>query len=486
MNLKMEDYSDKTDEQLLQDYLLGGNPSFLNALFTRHADVGFRTAMRYMRNQPDAEDVLQVAFIQFLENLPNFREGSSTVKPWLMKMIVNASLCKLREEKRRSQRQLVVASEKFLKHEKENDSQKNSEDREELKNKIKNVVDTLPEKYRSPIWLVMYEGFSYPEVATVLALPEKTVRTQVSRGLEKLKELMGSFGSVLSVSLITELISESKLDVAPMAIKKIIDSPELYQRISSQATNTISPSGRILKKPSTSFLSLKLFFTFSIICLSALGSFYFLNKLKITPANSAVAVTAKDTNLTWDFINEKDRNIPLIVGNWDWSERTKYMAPPINEHIIISLPIIPQEKCFMIENSVVTLANMERRNLTLNILCYWAKGLQILGNESISLPKNYIIEGTNPAIIRSYFYKNYICTFANNQFIGVRKYNEDLTGANVTLLSRNYAIKKISSSTIASPPPEMLKAIENVATQEWTFQNSWHAIDTKLKFKDPQ
>ncbi len=489
----MEDYSDKTDEELLREYHLGGNPSFLNALFTRHADVGFRTAMRYMRNQPDAEDVLQLAFIQFLENLPHFREGSSTVKPWLMKMIVNASLCKLREEKRRSQRQQVVASEKFLKHEKENDK-KTSDDREELKNKIKNVVDTLPEKYRSPIWLVMYEGFSYPEVATVLALPEKTVRTQVSRGLEKLKELMGSFGSVLSVTLITELISESKLEIAPMAIKKIIDSPELYKSVSLKTANTATGYNFL----NVNFLfSLKFLTIFVLASLTIFSGVYILKNNETIPATSRIggvdnlkpkeeSTLTKDTNQTWSFLDEKNRNIPLMIGKWEWSAKTEFMTPPINEHIILTLPINPQEKCFVIESLAVSLATVKRSNLTLNLLSYWSKDLQMLAHEQVSISKKYMLKGNKPVIIKSYFYKNYICNFADNQFVGIRKYSDDLTGAKVTLLARNYAIQKISSHTLATPPPELLKVIEDVSTQKWNTQSSWQVNNVRLHFNDPQ
>lgn len=493
MSLKMTDYSDKTDEELLREYRLARNPSLLNILFTRHADVGFRTAMRYMRNQPDAEDVLQLAFIQFLENLPNFKEGSSTVKPWLMKMIVNASLCKLREEKRRAKRQNAVASEKFLKHEQENEAKKTNEDREELKNKIKNVVDTLPEKYRSPIWLVMYEGFSYPEVATVLALPEKTVRTQVSRGLEKLKELMGAYGSVMSISLIIQLMSESNLEVAPLTIKKIIDSPDLYKRITLKS----SKLAVISSNTSSSLLfNLKLLYIFILASLAIIGSILYLkikdsksfnqnstlHAMKLEPAIEA----SKDTNLSWNFLKEKERNLPLSVGKWEWSEKTKFMVPPINEHIIFNMPIIPQEKCFVIENLAYTLATIERPKLTLSLLSFWSKNLEILPHESISISKKYMISGLKPVIVKSYFYKNYICSFADNQLVGARRYSENLVGANVTILARNYAIQKISSRTIDSPPEELLRAIDQLSSQKWSVLNGWKIDNVNLHFEDTE
>ena len=256
----MKDYSESTDEELLREYHTERNPYLLNILFKRHANVGFRTAMRYMRNQPDAEDVLQLAFIHFLQSLHLTREGSTNVKAWLMKVIVNISIDKIREEKRRAKRQEKVASERFSQHNQQMDIAQMTNDKDELKIKIRQTVDTLPEKYRSPIWLILYEGFSYPEAASVLALPEKTVRTQVARGLERLREIFGTVGSALSVDMIASLIVDSKLEMAPNSVKQIIDSPELYKSISGTSKKILVQSA----KPVFSALTKLIFFSFVI------------------------------------------------------------------------------------------------------------------------------------------------------------------------------------------------------------------------------
>ena len=164
-----------------------------------------------MHNQSDAEDVLQLAFIQFLQNLHLTHSEGTKVKAWLMKVIVNISINKLRDEKRRAHHLQKVASERFQHKQQQMESAQMTTDTKDLKNKIRNFVDSLPEKYRSPIWLILYEGFTYPEVATVLDLPEKTIRTQVSRGLERLREILKNFGSVLSVNDISCLMKNSTL-----------------------------------------------------------------------------------------------------------------------------------------------------------------------------------------------------------------------------------------------------------------------------------
>jgi RNA polymerase sigma-70 factor (ECF subfamily) len=302
----MKEYSESSDEELLKEYHLEKNPYLLNLLFKRHADVGFRTAMRYMRNQPDAEDVLQLAFIHFLQNLHLTREGSTNVKAWLMKVIVNISIDKLREEKRRAKRQESVASARFLENQNKMDATQMTDDKEELKKKIKQTVDTLPEKYRSPIWLILYEGFSYPEAATVLALPEKTVRTQVARGLERLRELMGTFGSILSVSLIVGLIAESKLEAAPATVNEIIDSPKLYQKIDSNSQRVSIYSA----KPAVSFVTKIIFISLAVIASSA-GLFYGNNSVKPTVIVSANS--HQPINLIFNFNNSKEK-MPFVYS----------------------------------------------------------------------------------------------------------------------------------------------------------------------------
>ena len=127
-------------------------------------------------------------------------------------------------------------------------------EKEELQKVIRKSVEMLPEKYRAPIWMVLYEGFTYPEVAAVLALPEKTVRTQVARGLDRLKEILGPVGSVLSLDAIALLMKQSSLEGLPIATKKIIESPDLYHTIESKMLVAAKSSQRFLAAKPSLFL----------------------------------------------------------------------------------------------------------------------------------------------------------------------------------------------------------------------------------------
>lgn len=317
----MVDYSEWNDEKLLKEYRQGNDPRIVEILFTRYADVGFRVAMRFMHNEADAEDILQSAFIQFLRDLHQFREGVS-VKPWLMKMIVNNCKDKFKEEKRRIRREQKVISERFLQKPPESSEVHLEDNNTELQKKLRQSVDALPEKYRSPVWLVLYEEFSYREVASVLALPEKTIRTQVARGLEKLREKLESFGSMLSLTLIVEQITSSPLETAPVTIKQFIQSEKLHSIANSQSLN----STRKIATTKTSFSSWFLL-TSSVAILLVIGFLYFKKEKKL-PENiivpkmiSNMEVEKKPTFIHLNF-NQKDEMAPFyFMGEYNYLEK---------------------------------------------------------------------------------------------------------------------------------------------------------------------
>ena len=314
----MVDYSVCNDEELIREYRSTQNQQIMAILFTRYADIGFRTAMRFVRNQADAEDILQTTYIHFLQNLDLFREGI-TIRPWLMKMIVNTCKNKLIEEKRRQKRKEKVASERFVQQVPETQNSELESEKAELKELLRKNVDLLPEKYRSPIWLVLFEEVSYSEVATVLELPEKTIRTQVSRGLEKLRQALSSYGSLLSIATISELIKETTLEKAPSSINHLISSPEIYQlALNSAKQNSLTTV-------QNSFYSLKVAIIVGIATVIAIISFLYVRNTNISETQTTKTMNlAKDTkeknpmHLALDFNQETDIAPYEFLGTYNY------------------------------------------------------------------------------------------------------------------------------------------------------------------------
>lgn len=139
-----------------------------------YGDTILRYAYSYLHNQSDTEEVLQDTLIQFLKTRPVF-ESDEHEKAWLLRVAGN--LCKNRL-KYNSLRQTDELQEELI-----------AEQREDL-SFIWDAVQALPVQYREVIHLFYREGYSTREISQILGRKEATIRSDLSRGRGKLKELL--------------------------------------------------------------------------------------------------------------------------------------------------------------------------------------------------------------------------------------------------------------------------------------------------------
>ena len=139
-----------------------------------YGDTILRYAYSYLHNQSDTEEVLQDTLIQFLKTRPVF-ESDEHEKAWLLRVAGN--LCKNRL-KYNSLRQTDERREELI-----------AEQREDL-SFIWDAVQALPVQYREVIHLFYREGYSTREISQILGRKEATIRSDLSRGRGKLKELL--------------------------------------------------------------------------------------------------------------------------------------------------------------------------------------------------------------------------------------------------------------------------------------------------------
>jgi RNA polymerase sigma-70 factor, ECF subfamily len=93
---------DSYDEQWLVAKAKSGDEDAFGELYRRHQFRTYRTALRILRNQQDAEDVVQRAFQRVLVNLERFREDS-TFSTWLTRIAINEALMLMRQRRTRQQ-----------------------------------------------------------------------------------------------------------------------------------------------------------------------------------------------------------------------------------------------------------------------------------------------------------------------------------------------------------------------------------------------
>lgn len=143
-------------------------------ILTRFGDSILRYAYTYLHNMSDAEEVLQDTLVQFLKTAPEF-ESENHEKAWLLRVAANLSKNRIRYNKHRETDEL--------------NDELVAEEREDL-SFVWEAVKSLPVKYREVIHLFYHEGYQTAQIAKVLGRNESTVRSDLRRGREKLKEVL--------------------------------------------------------------------------------------------------------------------------------------------------------------------------------------------------------------------------------------------------------------------------------------------------------
>jgi len=142
------------------------------AAMERHLDTVYRVALNAVRIPTDAEDAAQTVMLRLWQADIVF-ENDDHLRHWLIRVTVNVCRDLLRAPWRRRMVSLESCAEPVF--------------RDTEKEPLFQEVMALPVKYRLPVYLYYYEGYSAAEVGKILRLNTSTVQTRLARGREKLK-----------------------------------------------------------------------------------------------------------------------------------------------------------------------------------------------------------------------------------------------------------------------------------------------------------
>jgi RNA polymerase sigma-70 factor, ECF subfamily len=183
--------TDPPDAELAAQVARGDHPAF-EALMRRHNRALFRTARAILRDDAEAEDALQEAYLQAYHTIGSYR-GEARLSTWLARVVANEALMRLRKHVRRSAiipLQPGVAVEE-VNQIAEGSVEKGSESaarRAEMRKLLEERIDALPGAYRAVFMLRAVEEYSVEEAAAILQIPEATVRSRFFRARSLLRE----------------------------------------------------------------------------------------------------------------------------------------------------------------------------------------------------------------------------------------------------------------------------------------------------------
>lgn len=148
-------------------------------LYDAYADGMMMVCVRYVKNLPDAEELLLNGFFNFFMTIDRFvYHGSGSIGGWLKKIMVNECLMHLRKKG------LKFMPEDYARDLGNEDDQLGRLNAHE----ILKMVMTLPEGYRTVFNLYVVEGYTHREISRMLDISEGTSKSQLNKARKQLQK----------------------------------------------------------------------------------------------------------------------------------------------------------------------------------------------------------------------------------------------------------------------------------------------------------
>jgi len=148
-----------------------------------HLDAAHNLATWLLRNEQDAEDVVQEAYLRAFKSFDGFR--GSNGRPWLLTIVRNASYTFLKENK--AVDHTIPFDNEIHAIGQESASPATILEHAEDAELIRKAMDALPAESREILALRHQEGLSYQEIADIAQIPPGTVMSRLARARAKLK-----------------------------------------------------------------------------------------------------------------------------------------------------------------------------------------------------------------------------------------------------------------------------------------------------------
>lgn len=153
-------------------------------LYREHRAEALRIARRILRDPCDAEDVVQEVFVRLWQR-PDTFDGRSRLSTWLYRVMINESINGLRARRRR-QRQRARAAERL-------DDPPSPEElavTAQLRQSFHRHLRELGGLGEQVVWMREVRGYSYPDIAALLGVPEGTVKSALHRARARVFAVM--------------------------------------------------------------------------------------------------------------------------------------------------------------------------------------------------------------------------------------------------------------------------------------------------------
>jgi len=184
-----------SDQEII-DSVRKGNDSDYSIIVNRYKNKAFSMLKRMLKNEFDAEEVLQDCFLKAYNSLSSFK-GESKFSTWFYRIVYNTALTRLSSQKRKTESEMTSVEDHFNL---ESEYRSDEIEREDVNQLIRKTISKLPERYSAIITMFYLSEMSIEEISEVTAMSISNVKVMLHRSRNSLRDL------ILKTRLIEELI----------------------------------------------------------------------------------------------------------------------------------------------------------------------------------------------------------------------------------------------------------------------------------------
>ena len=175
------------DEPGLVEAVQAGDVEAFSRFVTRYADPAYAVALSILRQEQDAEDAVQAAFIRALERIGQLRPGSR-FGPWFYRVLRSTCLNLRRREMLRTHSELTDTAAS-------RDDPHREFERNHARGRVLEALERLPERQRTAVMMYDLEGYDHAEIAGILGIAVGTSRANLHHGRHALRRIVGERAS---------------------------------------------------------------------------------------------------------------------------------------------------------------------------------------------------------------------------------------------------------------------------------------------------
>jgi RNA polymerase sigma-70 factor (ECF subfamily) len=239
--MTVEPFVQATPEQRFLSYVKSGNKAVLPALIQEYADRLYNQARRIIGRDDGAEDAVQEAYLILVRTASRY-DGTVPFAAWLSRLVTSSAI-NYRNRMHRHRNMGDMAEQGVT--EMKNNAVSSQVDEKDIE-ALRTALDSLPDRYRTPLTMYYFGGLNQEETAQALGAPADRIAKQLSRGVEKLRVILGRAGfAATSAGLLTMVTSLPTYAASPafnaslVASEPVVATGRIFSQHASPAAKAL-------------------------------------------------------------------------------------------------------------------------------------------------------------------------------------------------------------------------------------------------------